>query len=34
VLETPVLWLILALLVLVLPAAAIYAVASGFRADE
>jgi hypothetical protein len=31
VLETPVLWLLLALLVLVLPAAAIYAVVSSFR---
>lgn len=33
VLEKPVLWLILALLVLVLPAAAIYAVVAGFRSD-
>jgi hypothetical protein len=31
VLETPVLWLLLALLVVVLPAAAIYAVVSSFR---
>jgi hypothetical protein len=34
VLEAPVLWLILALLLLVLPAAAIYAVASSFRAED
>jgi hypothetical protein len=33
VLEKPVLWLLLALLVLVLPAAAIYAIVSSFRAD-
>jgi hypothetical protein len=33
-LEKPVLWLVLALLILVLPPAAIYAVVSGFRADE
>lgn len=34
VLEKPVLWLVLALLVLVLPVSAIYAVASSFRADD
>jgi hypothetical protein len=34
VFEKPVLWLILALVVLVLPSAALYALVSGFRADE
>jgi hypothetical protein len=34
VLEKPMLWLVLALLVLVLPAGVIYALVSGFRADE
>jgi hypothetical protein len=34
VLEKPVLWLLLALLVLVLPVAAIYAVVSSFRVDD
>jgi hypothetical protein len=34
VFEAPVLWLLLALVVLVLPAAAIYAVVSGFRAGD
>jgi hypothetical protein len=34
VLEKPMLWLVLGLLLLVLPAAAIYALVSSFRADE
>jgi hypothetical protein len=34
VLETPVLWLLLALLVIVLPAGAIYAVASSFHSND
>jgi hypothetical protein len=34
VLEKPLLWLMLGLLVLVLPAAAIYALVSGFRTDD
>ncbi|MGH3991190.1 MAG: hypothetical protein ACRDSN_01865, partial [Pseudonocardiaceae bacterium] len=34
VLEEPVIWLLLVLLVLVLPAAAIYALVSSFRAGD
>jgi hypothetical protein len=34
ILEKPVLWALLALTVLVLPAAAIYGVVSSFRADD